>query len=178
MAVRKGTDGVGQWTSKMYFPKGKYTLHCIDEELKRSQSGNPMLVRSFEIVAPDVIDLGDKKVNIAGNKVTQFRVTKTSDPNTSDKCWSSYRDELEVVGVPQSEEIDDENPPCHFKGKTVEAVLSGDKRTVTADPTPEERAQGKRVGAPIMVDGKEVISYQIQIDQILGLSTTQISSPY
>ena len=46
------------------------------------------------------------------------------------------------------------------------------------EPTPEERAKGQKIGKPIKgPDGKDVVVYQLQIETILGLSTTEVR-PY
>lgn len=184
MAVRNVSEGVSNWTNKMFFPTKRYSICCIEEEATKSEKGHPMLVRTFEIVAPETIDVGGKPVNLVGTKVTQYRVTKVADGEggwdmaKSDKAFGSFRDELVNAGYDESE-IDDENPPCFFKGKTFDAILYGKKTQAFESPTDAERAEGKRIGAAIKdADGKDVINYQIQIDQILGLSEKQIGVAY
>lgn len=184
MAIRGVTEGVSNWNSKMFFPKDRYSITCIEEEFKKSDGGNPMLIRTWEIKHPETIQLGDKTVNIGGTKVTQYVVTKVSDgeggwdTQKSDKAFGRFRDELLSVGF-SDPEIDDENPPVFMKGKTVEAVLYGKKSQSFKDPTPEQRAAGKRIGDPIKdVDGKDIVIYQIQIESILGLSEHQVAVPY
>lgn len=186
MAIRTGNEGVGNWNKKMQFPKQRYTLACIEEEFKVSEnSGNPMLIRTYEIVLPETVQIGDKIVNVAGQKVTQYRVVKVKaeddswNQKKSDTAWQNFREELANVGVPLEDEMDDENPPCLMKGKTVDAILRANKQVALADPTPEERAQGKKVGQPIKDGmGQDIVEYQIQIDQIIGASSEQIDQVF
>ena len=55
MAIRNTTDGVGSWNNRMPFPKDRYQITCVEEELKSSSGGNPMIVRQWEIKSPDVV---------------------------------------------------------------------------------------------------------------------------
>ena len=188
MAIRKVSEGISQWNSKMEFPKDRYIIHCVEEEFGISKgSGNPMVTRTWEIIGNDngeTIQVGDRVIGIAGAKITQYRPTRVYtedkegwDPQKSDKAFGSFRDELIVCGF-EDAEIDDENPPLFMKGKTVEAVVYGKKDTSRKPQTPEQKKHNQP-GDPIKdADGKEIATYQLQIEMILGLSTTKIDAQY
>lgn len=189
MAIRKVSEGVSQWNNKMEFPKDRYVLHCVEEEAGISKgSGNPMVTRTWEIVAGpeggETIQVGDKVIGISGAKVTQYRPTKVRtedkegwDPKKSDKKFGEFRDELVACGF-EGEDIDDETPPCFMKGKTVEAVVYGKKDVSRKPQTPEQKKKNEPGDAIKDADGKEVVTYQLNIEMILGLSSTSVNAAY
>lgn len=186
MAIRKVSEGVVAWNNKMPFPKDRYTVKCQEEKLEVSKAGNPMLVREFEIVAPDVVPSGDRMVSVAGKTITQWRVCKVHvegndkewDQEKSDKSFGTVSEELRVCGF-TGEEIDDENPPLFLKGKTFDAILYAKEETARKSPTAEQLKKGQKQGDPIKdANGKEVHTYQLQIETILGPSTVEANTPY
>jgi len=188
MAIRKVSEGVSQWNSKMEFPKDRYILHCVEEEFGISKgSSNPMITRTWEIVGHEggeTVTIGDKVVGIAGAKVTQYRPTKVRtedkegwDPAKSDKAFGAFRDELIACGF-EGDEIDDENPPIFMKGKTVEAVVYGKKDVSRKPQTPEQKKANQPGDSIKDAGGKEIATYQLQIEMILGISETKVNSPY
>lgn len=187
MSIRKLSEGgVSGWNSKMPFNKDRYTLKCIEEDFAPSKSsGNPMLTRTWEIYCPSPVMIGDREVDIDGLKVTQLCITKVGDgqggwdQEKSDKAFSRFRDELVTLGFDPNGEIDDENPPCFALGKTVDAIVYGKKDVARKSPTAEQIKKGIRQGDPIKdAAGKDVVVYQLAIDQILGLSTTEVNRPF
>lgn len=183
MAIRKVTEGVSQWNSKIPFPKDRYVIHCLDEVFGISKSsGNPMLTREFEIVAPETVQVGEKTISLAGAKITQYRPTKVKaaegwDIAKSDKKFGELRDELLNCGF-TGEDIDDENPPIFMKGKTFEAIVYAKEERSRKAQTPEQRAKGEPGDAIKDASGKEVVTYQLQIEVILGQSTTKIDAAF
>ena len=186
MSIRKLNEGVSGWNSRMAFPKNRYTLRCIEEDFAPSKAGNPMLVRKWELCQSEPVEIGDKKVDVDGLAITQWVVTKVKsedgdgwDTAKSDKAYGRFADELRLVGYPEDGEIDDENPPCFMKGKVVDAIVYGKEQVSYQSPSSEERAKGLRVGQPIKdASGKDVKVVQLNIDNILGLSTTEVNRPY
>jgi hypothetical protein len=140
-----------------------------------------MITREFEILSPDTVPMGDRMVSVGGKTVMQWRVTKVHDETgkkwdetKSDKAFAQLRDELVLAGYTSEEGIDDENPPLVFKDKVFDAILYGKEDVSRKSPTPEQIKKGQRFGDPIKdANGKEIRTYQIQIDQILGISTTE-----
>lgn len=185
MATRNVNEGVGSWNNRMPFPKDRYQITCIEEELKSSSGGNPMIVRTWEIASPEKVQIGEREVSIAGQRIMTYGVTKVKaedgegwDAEKSDKCFARLVDDLKLLGFDGSE-IDDENPPLIARGKTVDAIVYARESQSFKDPTPEQRAQGKKIGDPIKdANGKDVKVYQLAIEQILGLSTVQTDVPY
>jgi hypothetical protein len=186
MAIRKTSEGISQWNNKLPFPKDRYTIRCIEESFGLSKSSdNPMISRTWEVLTPELVTIGDKQVNVAGAKIQQYVVCKVKDPETggwdakkSDVKFGQLRDDLTALGY-EGEEIDDENPPMIGMGKVVDAILYGKVNQSFREPTPEEKAQGKRVGQPIKDGaGNDVKTYQINIDTILGLATAEANRPY
>lgn len=179
MAIRKMTDGVSQWKNTMPFPKDNYILNCLEETFAPSSGGNPMITRKFEIVSPSVVECGELKVSVAGLTIVQYRVLKNKDKETgewdtkkSDKSWGDFRDELLNIGVDQDMEIDDENPPLLFKGKKFQGVVYGKKDVSRKPLTPEQIRKGIKQGDPIKdQDGNDIVSYQLQIEKIVGAAS-------
>lgn len=187
MAIRKMTEGVSSWTRTMPFPRDKYQIRCTSEEFGVSSGDNPMITREFEILSPDTVPLGDRMVSVGGKTVMQWRVCKVRDDKNpkewdlvkSDKAFGQLRDELLLAGWDPDEDIDDENPPLFFKDKVFDAILYGKEDVSRRAPTPEQLKKGQKFGDAIKdANGKEIRTYQIQIDQILGLSTTDTNKPY
>ena len=186
MAVRNINEGISSWNNKKPFPRDRYAITCIEETFGLSKSSdNPMITRVWEISSPETVQQGDKKMNVAGLKINQYVTTKVKDPKTggwdaeaSDKNFGRFRDELVLMGFTE-EAIDDEAPPLFAKGKTVDAIVYAKADKARKSPTPEQLAKGQKQGDPIKdQDGKEVVTYQLAIDSILGLSTTQVGANY
>jgi len=191
MAIRKVGEGVTAWTNKMFFPKDKYTIRCIEEESGTSKGDNPMITRTWEIIAPETIQVGDRTLSVGGLKVTQYRPTKVRnapadveahgewDSEKSDKSFNTFTDELKNAGVDVPAEIDDETPPCLMKDVTVAAVLHSKEDKARKSPTPEQMKKGQKVGDPILDEnGKEIKTYQLQLDSILYPVTTETNRAF
>ncbi len=61
--------------ARPFLPSNNYTIRVADTETRQSQSGNPMVVLTWEIVAPESIedpDLGN--VRIAGLQFREYLV--------------------------------------------------------------------------------------------------------
>lgn len=179
--IRKLNEGVSSWTSRMPWPKDRYSITCIEESFGPSSGGSPMITRKWEIVNPEIVQFGEKNMNVAGLQITQFLVTKVKDKETgewnqekSDKAFGRFVEELQTVGYTE-ESIDDENPPLFMKNKTVDAIVYAKEDVARKAPTPEQIKRGQRYGDPIKdADGNDVKSYQLQIECILGVSQTKV----
>lgn len=182
---RKLNEGIGSWNKKLMFPKNRYQAKCLEEEMKISNGGSVMTVRTWELICPEPIEIGERKVDVDGLKITQYCITKVKsedgngwDQEKSDKAFGKFADELQLMGF-DGESINDENPPCFAVGKVVDMIVYGKKVKSFQSPTAEERAAGKKIGAPIKdAAGRDVEEYSLQIDQILGLSSTETNRPY
>lgn len=186
MAIVKLVDpnSVGSWNRTMMFPKNRYAVRCLEEDFGPSGSGNPMITRKFEIVQTAPVQIGDKLVDIDGLQMTAYRVVKVSDGNggwdkeKTDKCLAGLRDDLQKAGYTE-ESFDDENPPLVFKGKVFDAIVYGKESKMFKEATAEQRQKGQKVGDPIQdANGKDIVTYQLQIEMILGPSTAETNRPY
>lgn len=177
--IKKLADGVSGWHSKMTFPKDNYTLRCLEEEFSPSKStGNPMVTREWEIVCPNPVEIDGRQIDIDGLKITQrTMVGNLQDEQKDAKAFGRFSEELKVLGF-EGEDIDTENPPLIAKGKVVYAIVYGKEDVSRKSPTPEQKKKGQ-LGDPIKgPDGKDIKTYQLNIETILGLSTTEINRPF
>lgn len=182
MALKTLADAVGNWNMTIPFPKDAYVLRCMSEEIKPASTGSPMIVREWEIVSPTSIPIGDKTYNIAGALVRQNMVFKVKaedgswDEKKSDSSFSRMTEELKTLGF-EGTEVDDENPPLIAKGKLVNAIVSGKEDVQRRAPTAEQLTKGLKQGDKILVNGKEVKVYNLNLNQIVGLADgTSVSS--
>jgi hypothetical protein len=172
MAIRNINEGISAWNKSMPFPKDRYIGRILEEKFAPNNGGNPMVTREWEIVAPEVVTVGDKQISVVGAKITQYSVVKVlNDEGKSEKAFGRFRDDLIAMGY-KGDKIDDENPPLEFKGKCFHIIVYGKEQPQTKTLTAEERATGERVGKPILdpETGKPIIGYQLAIDQILGVA--------
>lgn len=172
---------------KIKLPKERYTLRIKDEEFQMSKAGNPMLVLSFEFMAPDVFTHWDgSKVNIAGVELNKkmymtLRVTddktKEVDPVATQKAFDRYCDLLGRLGkeIP-AEGIDVENPPKLLKGTIIDAICDAEEFAQRKDPTPEQKAQGKLGDIIKDANGKEIKAYFTNVVDILGLGDASVAA--
>ena len=173
------------WNYKMFFPKDNYIIRCISEVVGVSSGGNPMVTLEWEIVNATPQQIGDNLVDFDGTKFKSYHVTsvKSAENATPEeiqvksfKAAKGYQDRVLVpCGIDVSNGWDDENPPS-ILGKVVHALLGADENEQRATPTPEERAQGKKMGKVINdpLTGKPVIMYNIKLETIYGLFTGDV----
>jgi hypothetical protein len=161
-------------------PRERYAVRIIEEKFEVSKtSGNPMIVLTGEIVAPEtfVNPADGTAITISGVKLRPKYVVLSSNesPEKAQANFDRYSDLREKLGVPIGEEgVDINNPPKVFEGLIIDAICSGKEYSPRKDPTPEQRAK-KQMGSPINgPDGKPIVSYMSEIDEIRGLADEQI----
>ena len=185
MAVRNLAAAPGTLTSKDKLPQRRYAVRCIEESFVESKSsGNPMIVREWEIVDPEAVSINGMSKIVAGQKVTQYLtvMVKNDDGSRndekSDKALARLRDENANLGLP-SDSIDDENPQLCCKGIVADAICGSDEYSPREELTAEQRAAGKTLGDPIKyADGTEVKSYRPKLISILGLSSVKVNAAF
>lgn len=185
MATREVATSVGMLSARDRLPRNRYTVQCNEETFEISKSsGNPMIVRTWEVVQPESVKIGGVDKIIAGVEVKQYLSLKSSnedgsrDDAKSDKALARLRDENENLGIPTAV-IDDENPELKCKGIVADAILSAEEYAQRLDPTPEQLAKGQKFGDPIKdANGKEVKGWRVKLDQILGLSAVTVDRPF
>jgi hypothetical protein len=170
MAIKKQTDTVIQLNSKTPIPQDRYVCRCTKESFGPSRnSGNLMITREWEIVSPEEVTIGDQKVQVAGQKLYQYLVTKNlEDAAKSDKSLGRVFDDYNALGFPTADGIDDENPTLMAEGKYADIIIGAEESVARKDPTPEQRAK-RQLGDPIKDgNGKDIKTYRPVIKQIIG----------
>lgn len=181
MAVRQTQNLPGQLKFTDRIPKTRCVAQCITEEFKTSKnSGNPMIVREWEVRVPETVEVNGVNKILGGQKVTQYLTTisfkevdgkQVRDDAKSDRALARLRDENSVLGLP-SDSIDDENPELLAKGIYADITVGPEEYDITEPPTPEEVALGKKVGkAKIGADGKPEKGYRVKLVGVLGRAT-------
>lgn len=175
--IQRPTSTSKKLSSKVQLPNGHYVIRIIDEVFGPSKSsGNKMFTLTAEIVSPDVAEdaLGNT-IEVAATEFVMYYPIENDDPKKLDNAIERLYDLYDKIGyaVPAGG-IDEEKPYLPFAeaikaGKPIQldAILYG-KKTVQLD--------NKR--KPILIGGKEVINYQIQVDSIHGLNTDEVNKPY
>ena len=160
----KRTDTVAQLGPQDRLPRDRYILRCLTATFGMSQNQNPMITVDWEIVSDasgsDTVQVGDRSFNIAGKKVRKWYLTRN---------MADVFDLFDACGCTK-DEIDENNPPVQeLVGKTVDAILYTKESPKFKEPTLEQRAQGAKVGDPILgADGQPIKFCEIVIDRVLG----------
>jgi hypothetical protein len=175
----KRSDTVASLTNQDRLPRDIYRLRVLSAVFGQSSKGNPMITLEWEILSDkdgnDSVQIGDRKVTIAGKRITQWFpvLVKDADGNTDQHktglAQGRVFDLYEKCGH-QLDEIDENNPDVRILVNcVVEAVLYSAENTKFKDPTPEQRAAGARVGDVIKdANGQPVKVFQPAIDMIVG----------
>lgn len=190
MAIRKGSETRQMsWNRSIFFPKKDYILRITDEEIKPSNAGNPMVKLEFEICNSPLISIGDAMVDLNGVKFPKWFVTKVKKQEgdnspealekASQEAFDRYNMFLRQCGIDVSAGWDDENPPS-VKGKVVYALCYGKEEPAYSSRTAEQIAKGEKHGDIIKnpVDGKDVINYSPQLEQVFGIYTGELKQPF
>ncbi len=171
---------------RIKLPRNRYTIRIVEEKFEISKAGNPMLVLTPEIVAPDTFTnpVDGSTVNISGTKLKPVYVTLAvaGDDKKSQAMFDRYSDLRDKAGKPIDKDVgvDVNNPPKALEGVLFDAMCDGKEYTQNQDPTPAQAAKGER-GAPILdADGKPMKGYSCEVVEILGPADPSIagSRPY
>lgn len=179
----KRTDLTQQLSNQDRLPRDVYRIRVLTAVFGMSSKGNPMITVTWEILSDkdgsDVVQIGDRKFNIAGKQITQwFPTAVIGDLVKTEAAQGRVFDLYEKCGVPQ-DEIDENNPDVSIlQNKVVEAILYSQENKKYKEPTAEQRAQGAKVGDVIMVDGKPLVIYQPAVDMIIGPASQGAGLPY
>lgn len=185
MKAQASSDRELNLNPKIRLPKNRYALRIKEEEFKLSNSkgakggNNPMLVLTFEYVAPDSIQGNQgERINIAGVEINQKKYMVLSvkdeetgevDPERSQKAFNQYGDLCNLLGVDISEGVDIENPPKKLKGLVVDAIVESEEYEQRMDPTPEQAKAGKKGELIKDADGSPIKAYFTKVVDIRGL---------
>ena len=142
--------------ARPFLPSNTYTIRVADAESKTSQAGNPMVVLSWEIVAPESIEddaLGN--VRIAG---LQFREYLVFIEKSAARVKRLHR----TLELPSDIDCSDESDPWGtvqpnadiYKGKAAYATIKTEK--VTKKNAEGEAMLDPATGDPVTFNGYSI----------------------
>lgn len=161
--------------------RDRYIIRCIDKRFGPSSKDNPMIVLNWEIAGVPKGDSVDTKLtrggvdwDVVGLQTQPSYFTLIPGP-----ALDRFFDFQEKAGLP-ADEIDDENPDLTgYDGLLMEAIVTGSEQVERKALTPEERAEGKTVGDPILDgDGNEIKRTQLQVQSFLKKWQGEVPTPY
>jgi len=177
---------IEKWNASVQFPTNSdYICRVIGADFTPSSKGNPMLVLEFEVVKPEVVDIGEKQFNIAGVTCKSYfttEVTNQGEDNVAktESCRNRLTGEeglFTVMGIDKSTIDWDNIDTKPFLGKLVYCLMEPDIEERRKNPTPEQiakaKAANKRAEGDVMVNpitGKPLVNYWPKIRQIFGLA--------
>ena len=181
-----------KWNAKIQFPTTSDTVNrCIGATFGPSKSSqNPMISLEFEVVSPEVVEVGYLQVNIQGVKCINYYTTKVFEKDTEgnsvvneDKtaaCLERVHELYANFGI-DTTGVNWDNPPVDgFRGKCVMTQMSPDVDVMRKNPTSQQirdaKKKGIRAEGDIMknpVTGKDLIQYWPKIREIFGLAQTE-----
>lgn len=166
--------------------RDRYIIRCVDESFGPSSKGNPMITLEWELCGyqkPDgslseTIVRNGQTYMIAGKRNINTYHTLMEGP--AGQNYIEFREKLKLP----IDDIDENNPPLDHKGIVASAILSAEdliqRKALTEEEKEELKKSGKPpLGEPILdEDGKEIHTYRIKIDQILGRSSVEVNRPF
>lgn len=158
------TNTVGKLNSKVKLPRDRYTARIKDVKYGTSSTGNPMITLGWEVIEPEQVVINGQQYAIQGSEFSSYL-------SLTEKAASMVFDTLEKLELP-ADEIDEANPNIEqFRGLVADVILNSEESSARKDPTPEQRA-ARQQGDPILdANGKEIKSYRVRLEQVLGRST-------
>ena len=188
MAVRNLTEVAGMLTFRDRIPRDVYDISFMEASFEASSKGNMMIILEPEIVGPEKVTVNGQAKIVAGVKCNKMYFptiiykdvdgVKVRDDAASEKALDRLRELYSALRIDMTG-FDDENPILEPLKKVVaRAVLGAEETKACKDPTPEQLAKGQKFGDPIIENGKEVVSYRINVTNVLGLSSKQVGKPF
>lgn len=168
-------------------PNGRYVMRCIEEVFSISKSSeNPMITRTWEVVSPEEIKIGDKLVGLAGEKFRQYLTTKViaSEKNTfslaevakkSDAAYKRWMDENAKVGLP-TEGFDDENPDMQESRSCIGVVA--DCSLYTKKEPAFNKTETGELKPRLLENGQQATINRHQFGFVYGLSSVELNLPF
>ena len=157
--------------ARPFLPSNTYTIRVADAESKTSQAGNPMVVLSWEIVAPESIE--DDELGTVRSAGLQFREYLVFMETSAARGKRVHR----TLNLPPELDCEDESDPWGtvktdadlYKGKAAYATINTEK--ITKKNGEGEAMIDPATGDPITFNG-------YSIGQLLSAAPDQdISTP-
>lgn len=186
MAKVTRSEAIIPFSSKDQLPKLRYTCRCISQEFGPNKAQtNPQLVLEWEIVMPETVQIGDRVLTVAGVTFKQYFPTYKVDESgerdveASKKAIGRLLAFLGNLGLP-NDEIDDEQPDVNLEGFVADFILSGKPNPSMRAATADEKAEKPGLQYVPITDenGKPVISYQTNVNEVLGPSSVKVGESY
>jgi len=142
--------------ARPFLPSNTYTIRVADAESKTSQAGNPMVVLSWEIVAPESIEDADLgTVRIAGLQFRQYVVF-------IEKAASKVKQLHRTLNLPAELDCDDKDDPWGtvktdanlYRGKAAYATIKTEK--ITKKNAEGEAMLDPATGDPVTFNGYSI----------------------
>lgn len=174
-----------KYSSQLQFPQDNYLVRCTSAIFGPSKSsGKPMITMEFEILSPEVVEIGGEQYTVAGVQTRPYyQVTQSidGDGNLDAEKTETIKENLDKVceafGIPP---IDNpENPVIEgFVGKVVWALLNSEKFEKRRSPTAAQLAKGEKVGDILKnpITGEPLVSYSPKIERFFGVPAADVVS--
>ncbi len=142
--------------ARPFLPSNTYTIRVADAESRRSQAGNPMVVLTWEIVAPESIEDADLgTVRIAGLQFRQYVVF-------IEKAASKVKQLHRTLNLPAELDCDDKDDPWGtvktdanlYRGKAAYATIKTEK--ITKKNAEGEAMLDPATGDPVTFNGYSI----------------------
>lgn len=154
-------------------PKDAYVVRVIEETFGVSKSsGNPMITLEMEIVAPDEIKGVDgQMIACGGFKFKHYLPLAGDDSKKTASAVKRITDLWNLIGQ-LPDEFDTENPPLLFK----QAIENNSPIQLDVVLYGRKNVSLNSENKPILINEKEVFSFQVQLDTIHGINTSELVS--
>lgn len=150
--------------------RDRYIIRCTAQKYGFSSKNNPMVTLDWEIVGYQTTDGQISTKLKRGESVYEIGGASCQTWHTlSESALEMYFHNREVLGLGQTEEVDETNPPLDYLGITAHAILDADPSEQRKAPTPEQKAAGKP-GDLILdpVTNQPIKRNRVRVAQILG----------
>lgn len=127
-------------TGRINLPSDVYSVRILDAEKRDSSKGNPMLVLSLEIAAPDTIKVGEGVARIAGLRFSDYIML-------SDRGLGVLKKLHKLLELPMSVNTD-ALPVEGYRGKALVARVRTEVEKLTR-PGTQEPVLNPETGTPI-----------------------------
>lgn len=137
------------YNAKIQFPTNdNYVNRITEASFEVSKAGNAMIKLTAEVISPEVVEVGDDDVNIAGVEtvnyyvVTNFLKSGEVDEEKTAKSRERLKELYDNLKL-DYENIDLENPEVSvFRGMTVLSAMRSEFNEQHKAPTREQAAKG------------------------------------
>jgi hypothetical protein len=174
-----------KYTSQHQFPQDNYLVRCTSAGFGPSKtSGKPMITLEFEILSPEVVEIGGEQFTVAGIQTRpSYHVTQSIDGEGNldaektetikenlDKLCEAFQ--LPLIDNPENPVVDT------FVGKVVWALVNSEKFEKRKSPTADQLKRGEKQGDILKnpITGEPLVSYYPKIERFFGVPAADVVS--